>query len=49
MSGPKVAANVGLRADIIVEDYLQRVGKVFVTKDVKAITALFLPNGYLRE
>jgi len=39
----------GPRAGMVVEDYLRSIEKAFTTKDVKAVEALFLPSGYLRE
>lgn len=36
-------------AKVIVEAYLKRVEQTFKAKDLEAIEALFLPNGYLRE
>ena len=37
------------RAGIVVEDYVLSIEKAFTTKDAKAVEALFLPSGYLRE
>lgn len=39
----------GSRADIIAEDYLRSAEKAFATKDLNAVEALFLTDGYLRE